>query len=201
MSTEEPTLTLVERAQHGDRSAFELLVERHRSRLARRIEVRMGPEVRARLEVEDVLQETVTSALRSVANFRWQGEWLVRCLAWRHRGACHPTRGGKEVLGSATPGDRRCRRGPDAEQEPQTRRAVRSSRESDPRSRCGSAYSATARPFRRTQRPGDCRRTRALAEGCVQAPGAGRARVEKEFLGYRESAASASHVCPRGVSG
>ncbi len=74
MTTDEPVANLVRRAQTGDRDAFGLLVERYRARLTRQIEARMGENVRSRLQVDDVLQETIASALESIGRFRWRGE-------------------------------------------------------------------------------------------------------------------------------
>ena len=74
MTTDEPAADLVRRAQTGDRDAFGLLVERYRPRLTRQIEARMGENVRSRLQVDDVLQETIASALESIGRFRWRGE-------------------------------------------------------------------------------------------------------------------------------
>jgi RNA polymerase sigma-70 factor (ECF subfamily) len=74
MATQDPTGMLVRRAQDGDRSAFEELVERYRARLERQIRARMGTKVRSRLEPEDILQETLTCMMESIAKFRWRGE-------------------------------------------------------------------------------------------------------------------------------
>ena len=74
MTVEEPIAALIERAQAGDRSAFDGLVDRYRERLLGQIEARLGSKVRARIEAEDVLQETLTRAYQSIEKFRYQGE-------------------------------------------------------------------------------------------------------------------------------
>ena len=100
MAAEESTRKLVERASSGDRSAFDDLVHRHRPRLSRRIESRMGEGVRTKLTADDVLQETLAVAFQSIGRFSWQGEgsfdsWLgeiaehvianaARKKAWNH---------------------------------------------------------------------------------------------------------------------
>ena len=100
MAAEESTRQLVERASSGDRSAFDDLVRRHRLRLSRQIESRMGEGVRTKLTADDVLQETLAVAFQSIGRFSWQGEgsfysWLggiaehvianaARKKAWNH---------------------------------------------------------------------------------------------------------------------
>lgn len=74
MTVDEPIAALVEKAQAGDRSAFDGLVGRYRERLLGQIEARLGSKVRARIEAEDVLQETLTRAYQSIEKFRYQGE-------------------------------------------------------------------------------------------------------------------------------
>lgn len=78
----EETSELVARAKTGDREAFDRLLGRFRNRLERAVRSRLGPELRAKLEVEDILQETALRALRSIARFEWRDEesffrWLA----------------------------------------------------------------------------------------------------------------------------
>jgi RNA polymerase sigma-70 factor (ECF subfamily) len=63
------TSELIRCAQDGDRPAFDVLVKRHRQRLLALIEVRLGPQLRRFVEVEDVEQETYLQALRSLTSF------------------------------------------------------------------------------------------------------------------------------------
>ena len=74
MESSEHSEALVDRAQEGDRSAFEQLVEANRARLEALIRSRLGQHLRSEVEVEDVIQETLLQAFRSMARFRWQGE-------------------------------------------------------------------------------------------------------------------------------
>ena len=69
-STEE----LVRSSQKGDRDAFQEIVRRFQVRLENQIRSRMGAAAQAAVEVEDVLQETFTSAFESIGKLRWQGE-------------------------------------------------------------------------------------------------------------------------------
>jgi RNA polymerase sigma factor (sigma-70 family) len=78
----DPGLELVLRAKAGDREAFEKLACAHRARLLHQVEARMGRRARSRIEADDVVQETLTSALQSIHRFAWQGEgsfylWLA----------------------------------------------------------------------------------------------------------------------------
>ena len=73
---------LVRRAQHGDRSAFERLVAFYQTRLDRAVTSRLGAELREKIEVGDVVQETVLKAPSSLKTFEWRGEdsflrWLT----------------------------------------------------------------------------------------------------------------------------
>lgn len=64
---------LVERAQRGETAAFAELVERHRAGLERFVEVRLGSHLRGWVDREDVVQETLSRALRSVCGFEFRG--------------------------------------------------------------------------------------------------------------------------------
>jgi RNA polymerase sigma-70 factor (ECF subfamily) len=73
---------LVRRARTGDREAFDLLVERHRTRLESFVELRVWDKLRAFVESDDVVQETLIRAFSSMQGFEWQGEssffrWLA----------------------------------------------------------------------------------------------------------------------------
>ena len=86
---EQPTPhRLVERAQGGDRQAFEQLVGSHRERLrlfvVSRIKLHIGP----RIEPDEILHETFVAAFEGIERFRWQTEdaffrWL--CGIAKHR--------------------------------------------------------------------------------------------------------------------
>lgn len=104
---------LVEQAQASDRSAFDRLAGTYRSRLGAFVRSRLGEGLRARHEVEDVVQETLLRAFRSIERFEWQGdgsfvrwatsiaELLIRDLA---RAAARPGNAPVDLAGDL-PGD------------------------------------------------------------------------------------------------
>ncbi len=68
---------LVERAQRGDKRAFDLLVIKYQRKLARLL----SQFIRDSAEVEDVTQETFVKAYRSLSSFRGESAfytWLYR---------------------------------------------------------------------------------------------------------------------------
>ncbi len=68
---------LVERAQHGDKRAFELLVEKYQRKLGRLL----SRFIRDPAEVEDVAQESFIKAYRALPSFRGESAfytWLYR---------------------------------------------------------------------------------------------------------------------------
>lgn len=71
------TLELVQKAQAGDREAFELLVSRYEDRLEALVHLRLGPRLRLRVEPEDVLQEIWKRAFESIGKFVWIDERSV----------------------------------------------------------------------------------------------------------------------------
>ena len=92
------TEQLIQRAREGDREAFDRLTARFRGRLEGLIHTRLGPSLRAKVTTEDIVQETVLRAFRSIdrfergdddAFFRWLAgiaSNVVRESARRHRG-------------------------------------------------------------------------------------------------------------------
>ncbi len=77
MSEREVDQQLVERAQRGDKRAFELLVEKYQRRLARLL----SRLIRDPGEVEDVTQEAFIKAYRALPSFRGDSAfytWLYR---------------------------------------------------------------------------------------------------------------------------
>ena len=77
MSEREIDRQLVERAQRGDKRAFELLVEKYQRKLARLV----SRLVRDPGEVEDVTQEAFVKAYRALPSFRGDSAfytWLYR---------------------------------------------------------------------------------------------------------------------------
>ena len=76
------SLGLVERVQAGDREAFTGLFEKYRRRLAVLIHYKLSPELRASLEVDDVLQDTLLRAYRDIGRFQYRApgsflNWLA----------------------------------------------------------------------------------------------------------------------------
>jgi len=77
MSEREVDQQLVERAQRGDRRAFDLLVEKYQRKLARLL----SRLIRDPGEVEDVTQEAFVKAYRALPSFRGESAfytWLYR---------------------------------------------------------------------------------------------------------------------------
>ena len=78
----EGTRGLVERAQGGDRKAFEDLFRLHEERLQACVASRLGSNLRRKVTAEDVVQDTLLKAFQAMGSFRWQGEdsffrWLA----------------------------------------------------------------------------------------------------------------------------
>lgn len=69
-----PTLTygLVERVKGGEQEAFSRLFEKYRRRLAVLIHYKLSPEMRERLEADDILQETLLRAWRDIGKFTYR---------------------------------------------------------------------------------------------------------------------------------
>jgi RNA polymerase sigma-70 factor (ECF subfamily) len=61
-SPDNDTDALVQRAALGDESAVQRLMDRHRSRLRRMVEVRLDPRVAPRVDPSDIVQETLLTA-------------------------------------------------------------------------------------------------------------------------------------------
>ena len=77
MSEREVDQQLVDRAQRGDKHAFELLVAKYQRRLARLI----SRFVRDSVEIEDLTQEAFIKAYRALPTFRGDSAfytWLYR---------------------------------------------------------------------------------------------------------------------------
>jgi RNA polymerase sigma-70 factor (ECF subfamily) len=87
LEEEQSTLGLLERVRSGDRSAGETLFRQHQGRLRRALRARMAPEIRPVVERDELVQETFTEALRSLAGFEWRGQGAF--LAWLLQIATH----------------------------------------------------------------------------------------------------------------
>lgn len=73
MDSPASTRALVEKAQRGDREAFQELLETHRDALDRYVRLRLGARFLQHLDVEDVLQETSARAFEAIVRFEWRG--------------------------------------------------------------------------------------------------------------------------------
>ena len=83
---EKETEELLRRAERGDSSAVQLLLDRHRSRLSKMVAVRMDSRIVARVDPSDVVQETLMQATRKLPDYLHNRPlpfypWL-RQLAW-----------------------------------------------------------------------------------------------------------------------
>jgi RNA polymerase sigma-70 factor, ECF subfamily len=77
------SLSLIERIRMGDRDAFTPLFEKYRPRLTALLHCRLGPRLRASVEVEDLLQETLLRAFRELNQFTYRSpgsffRWIAR---------------------------------------------------------------------------------------------------------------------------
>ena len=96
------TRALISKAQTGDREAFDAVMSQFLDGLRRFIRSRMGPRVLAKLEPEDVLQETLLGAFQSIRHFRWRGNagvsrWLEAIAENRIRDAIKGPRGDRAL--------------------------------------------------------------------------------------------------------
>lgn len=73
MEPESETKALIEKAQRGDLEAFQVLQEAYWDSLDKYVRLRRGARFLQHVEVEDVLQETVTRAFEAIARFEWRG--------------------------------------------------------------------------------------------------------------------------------
>jgi RNA polymerase sigma-70 factor, ECF subfamily len=71
---------LVERAREGDRDAMDALVARYGGLVRSALTGSMGPDVRVRVDTDDLFQSTMTAALTDLAGFTWKDEPSFR--AW-----------------------------------------------------------------------------------------------------------------------
>jgi RNA polymerase sigma-70 factor (ECF subfamily) len=65
---------LIEQAKQGDAAAFNALVREFRPRLEDAVRTRVGTHLATRVEIDDLLQETLLWAFKSVATFQWGGD-------------------------------------------------------------------------------------------------------------------------------
>lgn len=87
METPTTTLGLIERVKRGDTEAFGQLFRKYRKRLAVLIHYRIGPELKGRVEVDDILQETFFLASQQMNQFTYRAPGSF--LSWLSRIADH----------------------------------------------------------------------------------------------------------------
>jgi RNA polymerase sigma-70 factor (ECF subfamily) len=80
------TQRLLEQVRAGDRAAFERLFERHRAYLRRVVSLRLGPQLRPRVDESDVVQDTHLEAYRRLDDFLARGPMPFRL--WLRKTAC-----------------------------------------------------------------------------------------------------------------
>ena len=89
--------TLLNLAQNGDRSAFDQLVTLFEPRIVSLIGSRLGQKLKGQLELEDIKQEALLRAFRSIERFHWQGDDSF--MRWFGGIVEHVILGQKEYLG------------------------------------------------------------------------------------------------------
>jgi RNA polymerase sigma-70 factor (ECF subfamily) len=82
-TTPTSTFGLLQRVRAGDEEAFTVLFRKYSPRLAMLIHYRMGPAMRGKVEVDDILQETFMAAVRQLGDFSYRNpgsfmSWLCR---------------------------------------------------------------------------------------------------------------------------
>lgn len=70
----------MDRARAGDRAAMDALVERYGPLVRSALHATMAPDVRARVDTDDLFQSTMTTALADLRGFVWSDEPSFR--AW-----------------------------------------------------------------------------------------------------------------------
>ena len=72
MEQQDSTQALFRNARGGDRHAFDALASRFRGRLSTFVRLRLGTGLRRSVEVDDVLQESLLRAFRSIGNAEFE---------------------------------------------------------------------------------------------------------------------------------
>ncbi len=83
MNEQDHSRQLIDKAQAGDRAAIEELAQCYEGPLHAVVRAKLGPRLEARVEVEDIVQETLLRAFKSLSGFRWREQdsfirWLSR---------------------------------------------------------------------------------------------------------------------------
>ncbi len=85
------TAGLVARAKGGDETAYDALFALAADRARLFVRLRLGPKLRKKVDVDDVVQDAYLEAHKSFGTFRYQGDgsftrWLCRIIENRIRG-------------------------------------------------------------------------------------------------------------------
>jgi len=83
MSASDPTLDLLRRWHQGDSEALGILVQRNLAFIRSRVRKRLGPELRARAESGDFVQDALVQFLRFGPRFLLGGEGQLRAFLAR----------------------------------------------------------------------------------------------------------------------
>jgi RNA polymerase sigma-70 factor, ECF subfamily len=83
MESATSTFGLVERFKGGETSAFSLIFQKYRRRLAVLVHYKMSAELRGVMEVDDILQEVFLAASQDMRNFTYQSPGSL--MAWLSR--------------------------------------------------------------------------------------------------------------------
>ena len=79
----ESSIELVQRAQRGDSTALDALLERYRPRLRRWAHGRMPRSARDMTDTEDLVQEAMIGTFRNFKNFTQRGDWALQAYLRR----------------------------------------------------------------------------------------------------------------------
>jgi len=99
---------LVALAKEGDQAALERLCKAYNERVLRIIRMRMGPELRTKLESMDLVQDAFIAALRGLENFTYQNEgdflrWVAKIAENRIRDNLDKLHADKRDIRKETP--------------------------------------------------------------------------------------------------
>jgi RNA polymerase sigma-70 factor (ECF subfamily) len=75
---EQASEELFRRAAAGDRAAFDSLADKERAQLDTHVRSHLGAALRRNVDPEDIVQETLLRAFRSISQMEWRGEAAFR---------------------------------------------------------------------------------------------------------------------------
>jgi len=99
---------LVRRAQAGDRDAAGELLSRYGGRVRAAIRCRLGPDLRQRVDTDDILQSALAVSLEDLQGLRYEGEkalvhWLTAVAERRLISAARRHRADRRDVGRESP--------------------------------------------------------------------------------------------------